>query len=185
MKRNQVRIMTEIGMAVALAAILNFIPLWKMPQGGSLSLEMLPILIIALRWGAGPGMMAGAVYGLVQLAFGPFIIHPAQLVLDYPLAYMLVGLAGIFSNKINLKAKGSSTYGWLLLAVSTGGLGRFISHLLSGVIFFAQYAPEGQSPWVYSAIYNISYLLPSLLLSYIIIIPLIKILVISEGENQR
>jgi thiamine transporter len=184
MKRNQVRIMTEIGMAVALAAILNFIPLWRMPQGGSVSLEMLPILIIALRWGASPGIMAGVVYGLVQLAFGPFIIHPAQLVLDYPLAYMLVGLAGIFSNKIGLKIKGS-TYGWLFLAVLTGGLGRFVSHFLSGVIFFAQYAPEGQSPWVYSAIYNVSYLLPSLLLSYLIILPLIRILVISEGENQR
>jgi len=173
MKRNQVRIMTEIGMAVALAVIFNFIPLWRMPQGGSISLEMLPILIIALRWGAGPGMMAGVVYGLVQLAFGPFIIHPAQLVLDYPLPYMLVGLAGIFSSKINLKA-----------TVFIGGLGRFVSHFLSGIIFFAQYAPEGQSPWVYSAIYNISYLLPALLLSYVIIIPLIKILVISEGENQ-
>ena len=184
MKRNQVRIMTEIGMAVALSVILNFIPLWRMAQGGSVSLEMLPILIIALRWGASSGMMVGVVYGLVQLAFGPFIIHPAQLVLDYPLPYMLVGLAGIFSRKINLKAKGSM-YGWLLLAVFTGGLGRFVSHFLSGVIFFAQYAPEGQSPWVYSVIYNISYLLPSLLLSYVIIIPLIKILVISEGENQR
>jgi len=184
MKRNQVRIMTEIGMAVALSVILNFIPLWRMPQGGSISLEMLPILIIALRWGASSGMMAGAVYGLVQLAFGPFIIHPAQLVLDYPLPYMLVGLAGIFSSKIDLKAKGS-TYGWLLLAVFTGGLGRFVSHFFSGVIFFAQYAPEGQSPWVYSAIYNISYLLPALLLSYVIIIPLIKILVISDDGNQR
>ena len=184
MKRNQIRIMTEIGMAVALSVILNFIPLWRMPQGGSISLEMLPILIIALRWGANSGMMAGAVYGLVQLVFGPFIIHPAQLVLDYPLPYMLVGLAGIFSNKINLKVKGS-TYAWLLLAVLTGGLGRFVSHFLSGVIFFAQYAPEGQSIWVYSAIYNISYLLPALLLSYIIIIPLIRILVITECENQR
>lgn len=184
MKKNQVRIMTEIGMAVALSVILNFIPLWRMPQGGSISLEMLPILIIALRWGASSGMMAGVVYGLVQLAFGPYIIHPAQLVLDYPLPYMLVGLAGIFSSKINLKAKGS-TYGWLLLAVFTGGLGRFVSHFFSGVIFFAQYTPEGQSPWVYSAIYNVSYLLPALLLSYMIIIPLIKILVISDGENQR
>jgi len=184
MRRNQVRIMTEIGMAVALAVIFNFIPLWRMPQGGSVSLEMLPILIMALRWGAGPGMMAGAVYGLVQLALGPFIVHPAQLVLDYPLAYMLVGLAGIFSNKINLKTKGS-TYGWLLVAVLTGGLGRFISHFLSGIIFFARYVPEGQNLWVYSAIYNISYLLPALLLSYIIIIPLTKNLVINPDKKER
>ncbi|HER24382.1 MAG TPA: energy-coupled thiamine transporter ThiT [Candidatus Atribacteria bacterium] len=181
MKKNQVRIMTEIGMAVALAAILNFIPLWRMPQGGSVSLEMLPILIIALRWGAGSGMMTGAVYGLVQLALGAYIIHPAQLVLDYPLAYMLVGLAGIFSHKINLKTK-VIAYSWLFLAVLIGGLGRFISHFLSGIIFFAQYAPEGQSPWLYSAIYNISYLLPSLLLCYIIIIPLLKNLVINKGK---
>jgi thiamine transporter len=55
MKKNQIRIMTEIGMAVALAAIFNFITLWRMPQGGSVNLEMLPILIIAFRWGAGPG----------------------------------------------------------------------------------------------------------------------------------
>jgi len=184
MRRNQVRIMTEIGMAVALAVIFNFIPLWRMPQGGSVSLEMLPILMIALRWGAGSGMMAGAVYGLVQLALGPFIVHPAQLVLDYPLAYMLVGLAGMFSNKINLKTKGS-TYGWLLVAVLTGGLGRFISHFLSGIIFFAQYVPEGQNLWAYSAIYNISYLLPALLLSYIIIIPLTKNLVINPDKKER
>jgi len=184
MERNQIRIMTEIGMAVALAVILNFIPLWRMAQGGSVSLEMLPILIIALRWGAGPGMMAGVVYGLLQLALGPFIIHPAQLILDYPLPYMLVGLAGIFSSKINLKEKGSR-YSWLLLAVFTGGLGRFMSHFLSGAIFFAQYAPEGQNPWMYSTIYNISYLLPSLLLSYIIIIPLMNNLIINESKKER
>ncbi len=184
MERNRIRIMTEISMAVALAVIFNFIPLWRMPQGGSVSLEMLPILIIALRWGVAPGMMTGIVYGLVQLALGPFIVHPVQLVLDYPLPYMLVGLAGIFTGKIDLKAKGS-TYSWLLWAVLTGGLGRFVSHFFSGVIFFAQYAPEGQNPWVYSAIYNVSYLLPALLLSYIIIIPLIKNLVINENKKER
>lgn len=184
MKRNQVRILTEMGMAVAMAAILNFLPLWRMAQGGSVSLEMLPILIIALRWGVGPGMMTGVVYGLVQLALGAYIIHPAQLLLDYPVPFMLVGLAGIFSHKIDLQAKGSA-YSWLLLAVFTAGLGRFISHFLSGIIFFAQYAPEGQSPWLYSAIYNISYLLPSLLLSYIIMIPLLKNVVINKGKNGR
>ena len=147
---------------------------------------MLPILFIALRWGAGPGMMTGLVYGLVQFALGPFIISPVELVLDYPLPYMLVGLAGIFKNKINLEAKGKGRiYGWLSLAVFTGGLGRFISHFLSRIIFFAQYVPEGQSSLVYSAISNISYLLPSLFLSYIIIIPLAKNVIINEGKRKR
>jgi len=183
MKRNQIRIMTEIGMAVALSAIFNFLPLWKMAQGGSVSLEMLPILIIALRWGVGPGLMAGALYGLLQLVLGAYIVHPVQLVLDYPLPYALVGLAGIFSSKIDLKKK-MPTYGWLLLAVFLGGLARFFSHFLSGAIFFAQYAPEGQNPWIYSAIYNITYLIPALLLSYIIIVPLLNHLIIAEGKRE-
>src|SRR6056297_3456202 len=95
------RAITEISVAVALSLILNFLPLWKMPQGGSVSLEMLPIFFIALRWGLKEGLLAGFVYGLLQLAFNPFIIHPVQLILDYPLPYMLLGLSGIFVKQIN------------------------------------------------------------------------------------
>ena len=166
MEKNKVKIMVETGIAVALAAVLQFIPLWKMPQGGSISLEMLPILYIAIRWGLKAGMIGGTVYGLVQL-FNPYVVHPVQLLLDYPVPYMLLGLAGIYNIRNN-------DYGKLLLAVLTGGLARFSSHLLSGAIFFGQYAPEGQNPWVYSAIYNASYIIPSLLLSYIILLPLLK-----------
>lgn len=183
MKRNQVRIMTEMGMAVALSAIFNFLPLWKMPQGGSISLEMLPILIIALRWGVSPGMLAGGLYGLLQLVLGAYIVHPIQLVLDYPLPYALLGLAGLFVNKINLEKK-TAAYSWLLGAILIGGIARFISHFLSGAVFFAQYAPEGQNPWLYSAIYNLTYIIPALFLCYLIIMPLLKHLIIAEGKKE-
>ncbi len=172
----KVKILTEMAVAVALAIVLNFIPLWKMPQGGSVSLEMLPIFIIALRWGIGPGFMTGIAYGLLQLAFGAYIVHPIQLILDYPLPFMLVGLAGIFSTKIKKIEKGS-LYGWLLMAVLLGGLTRLCSHILSGAIFFGQYAPEGQNVWLYSIIYNGSFLLPSMILDFLILIPLTRKLI--------
>lgn len=179
MREKKVRILAEIGMAVALAVVFNFLPLWKMPQGGSVSLEMLPILIIAFRWGGVPGMAAGLVYGLVQLAINPYIVHPVQLILDYPLPYMLVGIAGF----IPLKAQvDSARYAILLFAVLLGGAARFVSHLLSGVIFFSQYAPEGQSPWLYSAIYNGSYMIPSLIISFLIILPLLKKLILNNKK---
>ncbi len=181
MRDKKVRLMTEIGVAVALAALLNFITLFRMPQGGKISLEMLPILIVAIRWGGIPGLITGFVYGLLQLILDPYIVHPAQVFLDYPFAYMLVGLAGFIPVKLE-KNNMMKAYRNILLAVLLGGFGRFISHLLSGVIFFGQYAPEGQSPWLYSSIYNASYIIPSILVSYLIIIPILKSLL--DNNNK-
>ena len=162
------RAITEISVAVALAVIFNFLPLWKMPQGGSISLEMLPILIIALRWGLKEGLLAGFVYGLLQLAFNPFIVHPIQLILDYPLPYMLLGVAGIFRNQVE-KYKDKKINIYIISALLLGGFLRFMTHVLSGVVFFSQYAPEGTNVWIYSIIYNGSFILPSLVVCYIVI----------------
>jgi len=162
------RAITEMSVAVALAVILNFMPLWKMPQGGSISLEMLPILFIALRWGLKEGLLAGFVYGLLQLAFNPFIVHPVQLILDYPLPYMLLGVAGVFKKQAE-KYKDKKINIYIISAVLLGGVLRIASHVLSGAIFFAQYAPEGTNVWVYSTVYNASYLIPSLIICYIVI----------------
>ena len=96
-----VRAIAEIGVAVALAAALSWIaqafPL-RMPQGGSFGLEMLPILFIAMRRGVLPGVVAGGLFGLLQLtgvAGTPYIYHPLQAALDYPLAFAALGLAGL------------------------------------------------------------------------------------------
>ncbi len=159
---------TEISVAVALAVIFNFIPLWKMPQGGSISLEMLPILVIALRWGLKEGLLAGFVYGMLQLAFNPFIVHPAQLILDYPLPYMLLGFSGILKKQID-KHMDKKVNIYIIISVLLGALLRLITHVFSGVIFFSQYAPEGTNVWIYSIIYNASFIIPSLIVCYIII----------------
>ena len=141
-----VRAIAEIGVAVALAAVLSWIaqafPL-RMPQGGSFGLEMLPILFIALRRGVVPGLVAGGLFGLLQLtgvAGTPYIYHPLQAALDYPLAFAALGLAGLVPVG-ELKGRGLAR---LAGAVTVGAGARLVCHFFSGLIFFAEYAPAGK-----------------------------------------
>ncbi len=160
-----VRTMTYVAVSVALAAALSFVPLFEMPQGGSVALEMVPIIFLSFYRGVKPGILAGVLYGFIDLALEPFIVHPAQVILDYPLAYGLVGLAGLAGSG------GPIAVG---IGALIGGTLRFASHLLSGAIFFAEYAPEGQSAWLYSAIYNGSYMSVSILLAVPVVYTLLK-----------
>ncbi|MFW6410130.1 MAG: energy-coupled thiamine transporter ThiT, partial [Halanaerobiales bacterium] len=149
---------------------------WRMPQGGSISLEMLPILLVALRWGGKPGLMAGLVYGLVQLMFNPYIVHPVQLLMDYPIPYMMLGVAGFFT--ITKNQGREINYVKVSLALITAVFLRFVVHVLSGVIFFSSYAPEGQNVWVYSIVYNGTVMIPSLILCYVVLVLILKRLII-------
>ena len=151
----------EIGVAVALAMVLQFIKVLKMPQGGSVSLEMVPVFYLAFRKGPKAGILGGALFGFGKLLVEPYIIHPIQLIMDYPLPFAAIGLAGFFRERP-------------LAGVSLGCIARFFVHFLSGIIFFASYAPKGQSPVVYSAIYNASYIIPELIISAIIIEALLR-----------
>jgi thiamine transporter len=151
------RIIAEISIFVALATALSLITFVVFPQGGSVTLgSMVPILWLALRRGPKIGIFTGAVYGLVQLAVMPQIYYPAQVLLDYPLAFACLGLAGFFK-KLPLVG--------VVIAIS----GRFVMHFISGVLFFAQFAPAGMSPLLYSALYNGSYLIPEMIISLFII----------------
>jgi thiamine transporter len=151
-----VRVMVEVALAAALAVVLSLVKLYTLPQGGSLSLEMIPVFYIAVRRGGVLGCVTGLLMGLGQLFFGAYIVHPAQLVLDYPLAFTLLGVAG-FMRSVPL------------VGVVVGSFLRFAAHTLSGVIFFAQYAPEGMNVLAYSAIYNGSYMLPETVVTLVVI----------------
>src|SRR6056297_961972 len=166
------RMLAEIGVAVALAVVVNFLKLWRMPQGGSVSLEMLPILVIAFRWGLGAGIFGGLAYGLLQLMFGAYVIHPIQLIMDYPLPYMVLGVAGMFKIRKDDIIQPLKMF-WAVVVASTL---RLIVHILSGVIFFSSYAPEGQNVWVYSTVYNATFLIPTTIVTYIVLIIVMKAL---------
>ncbi|MEM2118409.1 MAG: energy-coupled thiamine transporter ThiT [Candidatus Bathyarchaeia archaeon] len=151
------KIIAEVVSFVALATALSYIKVFSLPQGGSVTAgSMVPILWLALRRGAKVGLFAAVVYGLVQLAVEPFIYHPAQVLLDYPIAFGMLGLAGFFQNRP-------------FVGVNVGIWGRFLAHFISGVVFFGSYAPEGMSPIVYSAFYNGGYILPELAISIYIV----------------
>ncbi len=156
----------ELGVAVALAAVLGQVRLFVMPQGGSVSLELLPIIFIAVRRGVAPGLAAGATYGLLQLVLpGAFVYHPAQALLDYPLAFAALAVAGL------VRVRGFTA---LIAAVAAGQAARLVFHFLSGLIFFAEYAPEWEAPWLYAITYNVLYLVPEALLTCVLLWPLLK-----------
>ena len=131
-----------------------------MPMGGSITLlSMLFICLIGYWFGAGYGIIAGVAFGLLQFIIDPYMVSIPQVLLDYPLAFGALGLSGLFHNK---------KYG-LQIGYVVGVIGRFVFSTLSGVIFFADYAPEGMNPWVYSIAYQGSYLGVEMVLTLIII----------------
>jgi thiamine transporter len=160
------RVLTEAALAIALAFVLGLLPAFKMPFGGSISLEMIPLILLALRQGPVVGTVAGIAYGFLDLVIDPFIVHPVQLILDYPLAFGALGLAGFFPPSVRGAILGST------VAI----IGRFACHFLSGVVFFSSYAWKGWSPAAYSAVYNAGYLVPSLLITLVVVVTLLKTL---------
>ncbi|MCL2134247.1 MAG: energy-coupled thiamine transporter ThiT [Candidatus Bathyarchaeota archaeon] len=155
--RINAQILAEIAIFVALSTALSLIPGIGFPQGGSVTAgTMVPILWLAMRRGPKIGIFTGIIYGLVQLAIHPQVYYPTQILLDYPLAFGCIGLAGFFKNHP-------------ITGTTIAIIGRFIMHLISGAIFFGQYAPKGMNPLVYSILYNGSYMLPELIISIIII----------------
>ena len=165
-KKTDVRALTISALMIALATVLGQIKIFSMPQGGSVTLfSILPIVVCGYLLGTRRGVMAGFCVGLINLIFGPYVIHPVQLLLDYPVAFGALGLSGLTSNM-----KNGLTKGYIL-----GIIGRYICAVLSGVIFFGEYAPEGFNAWTWSLWYNLTYLAAEGIITLIVInIPAVK-----------
>ena len=162
--RTDVRALTYGALCMAMSFVLSYIKLWSMPLGGSVTLaSMLPLLWYSNKFGVRNGLIAGAAYGLLQLIQKPQIYHWVQVLLDYPLAFMMLGLAGSVKK--------------LQPGIVLGIAGRWICHLLSGAVFFASWMPaDWSNPWIWSAATNGGYLLVELVLSIILSFALAKTL---------
>lgn len=137
-----------IAMFSAISFILYMIQFIKYPQGGGITLfSMLPTMLLAILYGKEAGLTGGLIFGLLKLLNGAYVVHPAQFLLDYILSNMALGLAGEFGRE-----KKSDMFKGCLFASS---LSVLIS-IISGVVYFGQYAPEGMNIVLYSCIYNIS-----------------------------
>jgi thiamine transporter len=156
------KVLAEMAIAIALATVLSYIKIFSMPYGGSVTLgSMVPILLISFRRDVKVGVTTGVIYGVVQMILDGWFYSPVGMFLDYPLAFGVLGLAGLFKKQP-------------IFGVVVSMAGRFISHFISGVVFFGMYAPEGMSPVVYSAVYNGGYMLPELIISAVLIYLLVQ-----------
>ncbi len=143
--------LTLAGICVAMSFGLSYIKLFKMPQGGSITFaSLLPIMIFASVYGPKKGVLICLSYGVLQAVQDPYIIHPAQFLLDYPIAFAGIGLSGIFNNLKKLEDKPQVQF---LLGGLLVGVIRFLCHLFSGVFAFSAYAGES-NVWLYSTAYN-------------------------------
>lgn len=142
------------GITVAISFVLSYVKLWEMPQGGSITfVSLLPIMLFAYIYGPKKGVLVGLIYGIMQAMQDTYIIHPAQFLLDYPIAFAMIGFAGVFKNVAALDKLPQVKF--VLGAILAGAL-RFVAHVLSGVFAFGAYAIDaGQSNfWLYSLGYN-------------------------------
>lgn len=136
------RIIAIIGVSLGLATVLKVFRIYHLPQGGSITAgSMVPILLVAFFYGPEIGFLTGFLYGLITLSLDPYILHPVQVLFDYPLPFIALGLAGYFPER---KVLGS------VVAI----FGRFLCHFISGWVFFGSFAPKGMSPFIYSFTVN-------------------------------
>jgi thiamine transporter len=169
--KKKLRSLCEGAAMVAIAQILSYIKLWQMPWGGSVVLAMVPIILYAVRWGLGSGLIAGFAFGVLQFMFdGGFAIGWESIVGDYLLAFTVLGLAGLMKGK-----KLGVFWGTLI-----GGVARFLVHYVVGATIWAAYMPEEffgltmTTPWFYSLLYNIAYMGPNIIITLVIFALLYK-----------
>ncbi len=162
-----VKQITVSALCLALAFILSNIKLFKLPMGGSFTVfSMFFVTFIGYLYGPRVSISAAFAYGLLQMIADPYIISIPQLLCDYILAFTALGLSGFFHN---------SKWG-LFKGYFVGVLGRYFFAVLSGVVFFADYAPENMSPLLYSMAYNIIYIAAeSALTVVVLLIPAIRV----------
>ena len=176
MTKKRILCVTEGALIIALSYVLELLCVWLnaimgigalLPFGGTITVSMLPIAYYSYRHGAAWGTGAGFVYSLLQMMLG-FYIPPAKtwwalvlcVLLDYVIAFSIVGIADVFSKMLGKHRLAGYCVGAVAVCVI-----RFVSSFLSGVILWGEYAPEGMNVWVYSLIYNGSYMLPNTILT--------------------
>ena len=162
--------LTYTGLSIALAFVLSYFRLFSLLQGGSVTfMSMFFVTIVGFWFGPGVGLVSAFSYGLLQFAQGAFIVHPIQLLLDYPIAFGALGLSGFF-----YKMK----YG-MYIGFVVGLIGRWIAHTISGVFFFYVWAPEGVlgvNLWPWSAGVNATIIFPEMALTLVVLaIPPVRI----------
>lgn len=163
MRQAKLSMYIEMALFASMASILDKLTIDFMPQGGGVSLAIIPIALIAVRWGFVAGCTTGLLVGLVDVATGVTVYHWAQVFLDHCLANIVIGLIALCNKPIH-EALRTRKKRRMQFTVAIGLLFacfcKFIVHVVSGVIFFSMYA-NGQNVWIYSIVYNATPMIPT------------------------
>ena len=164
-KNTQTKISTKqlvfCSIAMALALITSYIELYSFIFGGSITLfSMAFICIIGYLYGARISIPVAIAYGLLQFLIKPYIVHPSQILLDYPLAFGALGLSGLFYK---------SKHG-LLKGYFVGIIGRWVFSSISGYIFYSEWAWDGWNPLAYTLVYNGAYIFAEAAITMILLV---------------
>ena len=144
------RSITFAAVCIAMSFALSYLKIVEMPQGGSITIaSLLPLMIYSYMFGTKKGVFAGFIYGILQAFQDTYILHPAQFLLDYPLAFSAIGLAGMFANVKALKFPQVR----FALGALVAACGRFLMHFLSGIFAFG-YFYNNKPVWLYILIYK-------------------------------
>lgn len=157
-KGQKTRMLAFAAVAMGLAYVTSFIRFGSLPFGGSITLfSMLFICFVGYLYGPKLGVATGVAYGLLQMTVDPMIYYPIQVILDYPLAFGMLGLSGLVRNR---------NYG-LLWGYLLGVAGRYLCHVLSGYLFFREWAVG--NPLFYTLGYNATYIVPEAIATLILL----------------
>jgi len=179
MRNTRLQAMIEAAIFAALALVLDLLPSIKLSPAISISFAMVPVFIIALRWGLKIGMLSGLLWGLLQIVFDPWIVHPVQAIMEYILAFSFIGLGGIFKSIVQeslTNDQKSKAIFAITFAIFIGSLARYFWHFLAGFLFIEYFAPEIENPAWYSFSLNgitmlATFALCSIILSILTIAP--------------
>jgi len=151
--------MIEAAVFAAFALLLDLLPSIEVTHVISLSFAMLPVFVVAFRWGFKASVASGFIWSLLQIVTGDAndILNPIQGIMEYPVAFSFIGFAGLFRPLIERSCRhakrGTMTF-WICLSVLAGSFARYFWHFVAGVFFWGSYAPKGQSAFLYSFITN-------------------------------
>ena len=178
---NTIKTICEVGIFAALGFVLDelqgILSKGLFINGGSIGFAMIAVLIIAYRRGWLPAILTGLIMGTLDIATSAYILHPAQLLLDYILPYAVVGFAGLLkpiSDRVKTKKEKIL---WLFIGTALGGLLKLLSHYLAGIIFWADpdnfaWGLNNMNPYIYCFVYNIAFIGPSIILTAALLVAL-------------
>lgn len=178
MKNLSLVALIEASFFAVFAIILDLLPSIKLSPSISISVAMVPIFILAFRRGFKVSLLSGFLWGILQIAMGDaWIATPVQGFIEYFIAFACIGFAGLFYPVIQKNLQDGhkkNVFGWAVLGVFVGSLARYFWHFIAGAIFFAEYAPKGMSPILFSFAANGVTMLGSAILCSIVVVLLVS-----------